>query len=189
MAGPDFSPATVELLRRSYPSASFHLADITGQLSSELKNPFNVISIFDVLFHFVYDEAFLATLKNIARLLKPDGCLVISENFAHHEKQLGGNYHYSRSLNNIESMLQQANFRLEYRRPMLALMNALDDSLGKFALAWWRLVRFFLRQGERVAWLTGACRYPLEQILTSLKHKSPSTEIAICRLAGKDSKP
>lgn len=185
--GLDFSPTAIELLRHRYPDTVFHLADIREQLPPTPSGPYDVISAFDVLFHLVDDEHYLAALKNMARMLKPDGCLLLSENFVHRERPRGGDYHYSRTLNQIESLLQQAGFRLESRRPMFVLMNAPDDARGWLAPAWWRLVRFALRQGEWVAWLAGACLYPLERLLTTLKRESPSTEIAVCRLVGRES--
>ena len=180
--GLDFSPAAVNLLRRRFPGTVFHLADITQRMPAGLSGPFDVISAFDVMFHQVDDADYLAALRNFAQLLKPDGCLLFSENFVHRERPRNGDYHYSRTLRQIESLLQQAGFRLESRRPMFVLMNAPDDARGWLAPAWWRLVRFALRQGERMAWLAGACLYPLERILTSLKRESPTTEIALCRM-------
>lgn len=180
--GLDFSPAAIELLQQRFPETTFHLADITRGMPAGLSGPFDVISAFDVMFHQVDDADYLAALRNFAQLLKPDGCLLFSENFVHRERLRNGDYHYSRTLRQIESLLQQAGFRLESRRPMFVLMNAPDDARGWLAPAWWRLVRFALRQGEWTSWLAGACLYPLERILTSLKRESPTTEIALCRL-------
>ncbi len=180
--GLDFSPTAIDLLRRRYPGTVFHLADFTQRMPAGLSGLFDVISAFDVMFHQVDDADYLAALKNFAQLLKADGCLLFSENFVHRERPRNGDYHYSRTLRQIESLLQQAGFRLESRRPMFVLMNAPDDARGRLAPAWWRMVRRVLRQGEWAGWLAGACLYPLERVLTSLKRESPTTEIAVCRL-------
>ena len=180
--GLDFSQTAIDLLETQYPDCEFHLADISA---AELPLPFDcydIITAFDVLFHQVDDQQYLATLKNLARLLKPGGVLVLSENFVHKERPRGGNYHYSRTLKSIETLLQQAGLELESRRPMFVLMNAPDDARGKLAPAWWRMVQRILRQGEWAGWLLGAGLYWPERVLTFMKQESPSTEIAICRL-------
>lgn len=181
--GLDFSQTSIDTLQGLYPQSSFHLADISDPDLPLPSTRYDYITAFDVLFHIIDDEKYMAALKNLQRMLKPTGLLILSENFTHHEHARGSDYHYSRSLAQIERMLEISGLRMSWRRPMFVLMNAPDDSDSRVLRAWWRLVRAVAQRGESTGWLVGAALYPLDRLLTSWMKESPTTEIAICHVA------
>lgn len=181
LEGLDFSKSSVGYLQAAYPECTFHLADVTDPDLAVPSARYDIITAFDVLFHIVDDEDYRAALNNLCRMLKPGGVLIFSENFTHHEHARGGNYHYSRTLLQIGSMLEEAGLQLDCRRPMFILMNAPDDSTSRLLHACWRRVRFIAQRGEMFGWIMGAILYPVDRVLTVLLNESPTTEIAICR--------
>lgn len=181
LEGLDFSPAGVNVLRRRFPGVPFHHADIADGTPGLKPGGYDVISVFDVLFHIVDDDRYRAALNNLAHGLKPGGVLLFSENFVHRERPRVSDYHYSRTLEDIQHMCRDAGLVIEQRRPMFVLMNAPDDSSSAAMALWWRLVSAVARRGEWTGWLVGACLYPLEWMLTRLLREGPSTELAVCR--------
>ena len=144
---------------------------------------YDLISAFDVLFHIVDDDKYLQALRNLSTWLKPGGTLLMTENFVHHPRKRSGGYHFSRTLDEIESLLHEAGLAITDRSPVFVLMNAPDDSVSPLASSWWKLWRRIAGHGEALGWLAGACLYLPERLLASLLSEGPSTELAVCRKA------
>lgn len=178
--GLDFSASAVRFLNQKFPHSTVHKLDIGEQDLPLPAQSFDIISAFDVLFHIVDDDRYATALRNIARLLKPGGYLLFSENFTHHEHARGGDYHFSRTLDNIIGLAGSAGLKLKYRRPMFFLMNAPDDSTGNWTRLRWRLTRRVATMNEKAGWFTGLLLYPFERLLTALLKESPTTEVAVC---------
>ncbi|WP_412070323.1 class I SAM-dependent DNA methyltransferase [Rubrivirga sp. IMCC43871] len=181
LEGLDFTEAAVGHLRSRFPDLRFHRADISEWAGDGGEGPFDIVSAFDVLFHIVDDAKYQAALDGIARLLRPGGTLLFSDNFAHHERPKSSPYHYSRTLTEIQRRVEAAGLELHSRRPMFVLMNAPDDSTSPLLRGWWRLLTAFAQRGERAGWLAGAALYPIDRALTYLLHEGPTTELAVCR--------
>jgi SAM-dependent methyltransferase len=177
----DFSGSAVGFLKRQYPQLKIHQLDIGEQTLALPAQSYDVISAFDVFFHIVDDNKYATALRNVAKLLKPGGYLLFSENFTHHEHPRGGDYHYSRTLEVISALVGSVGLKIEYRRPMFVLMNAPDDSTGRWTRLRWRLIRRIATHSEKAGWLMGIVLYPQELVLTAVKRESSTTEIAVCK--------
>lgn len=79
--GLDISSRTIERLAESYPGYKFVNADITETLPDTLDccEPFNVITIFDVLYHVIEDRGMRAAIANVRRLLAEDSKLFVMD--------------------------------------------------------------------------------------------------------------
>ena len=179
--GLDFSPSGIEILRQRFPGVPFHLADIGQQPLEIEQGAYDVVSAFDVLFHIVDDARYQAAMNNLVRCLKPGGILLFTENFVHHERPRVSDYHYSRTLHDIERTARDAGLVMEQRHPIFVLMNAPDDSTHPALTLWWRMVSKVAQRGEWLGWLAGACLFPLDGVLTRVLREGPSTELAVCR--------
>lgn len=178
--GLDFSTDGVAYLRRRFPGLRVHLADLADPGFDPGGRRFDVISAFDILFHIVDDARYRAALNNLGTCLKPGGVLLLSENFVHRQRPRVSDYHYSRTLAEIERNMMDADLILERRYPMFVLMNAPDDSVRPAMRLWWRVVSSVACRNEALGWLAGACLYPFERILVSWLREGPSTELAVC---------
>src|SRR5439155_5163406 len=121
IVGADIAPAAVERLRERYPEQSFTELDIGGPADELPEGSFDAVSAMDVLFHITDDERYGKALANLSALLRPDGVLVLTENFPG-AKGPRARHQVSRPLEQFEAAAAAAGLRIEERRPMFALM-------------------------------------------------------------------
>ena len=176
----DLTEAAVRALQERYPDVPCTQTDIGEQTLPYSAETFGAISCMDVLFHIVDDHRYRQALQNCAKLLKPGGLLIITENALHGETVRSANQ-VSRSLAEIEDFLAAAGLTIVERRPVFVLMNTPIDS-GYVALKrFWSLLRACARRYPKIGFIAGAVLYPLELALASILREGPSTEMLICR--------
>ena len=83
--GIDISRATIERLALEYPGYRFEIADITA--SPEV-GTFDIVTVFDVLYHVVEAQRFDAALATIAATVKTGGLLIVMDQLNDGEYQL-----------------------------------------------------------------------------------------------------
>ncbi|MEQ9498684.1 MAG: class I SAM-dependent methyltransferase [Deltaproteobacteria bacterium] len=183
LVGTDFSEVAVERLRGAYPNLRIEPLDITTEEPLDALGTFDLISVMDVLYHVVDDDAYARAFANLARLLNPGGRIVFTENFLHRSSDKDHAWHTSRRLDEVERAVQRGGLVIERRRPWFVLMNEPVDSDSKLhAKAWWWMQKL----SEKVpgaGYTIGAALYPSEVVLTRLLREGPTSEIAIARRA------
>lgn len=94
--GVDISARTIEHLAALYPDYSFVQADITEALAGSLGDvaPFDVITVFDVLYHIVDNERVANAVANIGKLIADDGRLLIMDQLCKREYQVSRHVKY-----------------------------------------------------------------------------------------------
>lgn len=94
--GVDISARTIEHLGGVYPDYDFMRADVTEELPELVvsRGPFDVITIFDVLYHIVDDLRVDAAIENIAALLAPHGRLLIMDQLCKRDYQVSKHVKY-----------------------------------------------------------------------------------------------
>jgi SAM-dependent methyltransferase len=180
VSGCDLTETSVSRLRIQFPDQKFYQLDIGADPPPEFSARFDVISVFDVLFHIVDEVRFERAFRNISQLLVPGGILCFSELFLHHEteRDLHVVFH---SLSHIETVLAQSGFEIIVRRPAFVLMNEPRDTQSELARFLWKLTMYPARKSEVLGWLWGAALYPVDLLLTRLLSESPTTEVMFCR--------
>lgn len=179
LVGIDITHVARQQLQARFPDYRFFTLDIGGTLDWP-EVDFDVVTVFDVLFHIVDDAAYAQAVANLAMLLKPGGWLIFSENFLHGQPRTAS-HQVSRTLQHIEGLLADAGFEIVMRAPFLYLMNAPVDSASRLRVQLWRASRFFASHAELLGFALGAVLYPLEVALVTLCAESPTTEIMVCR--------
>src|SRR5439155_15472532 len=111
---------------------------------------------------------------------KPGGLLGFSENLLHGNTQRA-EHQTSRSLEQVDDLLDRGGLEVELRRPMFVLMNTPLDSRSGLLRGTWTAVNLSVARGPRWGYVTGGLLYPLEVLLTRLLAEGPSTEIVVCR--------
>jgi SAM-dependent methyltransferase len=181
VVGSDITSVAVERLSAELPGKRFVRFDVSGDVPTDL-GTFDIVSAFDVLFHIVDEPRYEAAIANIARLLKPGGVFVFSDNFLHEQPLELAKYQTSRTLERITDVVTRAGFDGVTRRPMMVLMNAPLDARSKVPMKLWNLLTIPVRLSDVLGWLLGAVLFPVDLLLTRLKKESPTTEIAVSRL-------
>ncbi len=183
ITGSDLTAIAVERLLQRYPACHFVQMDIADSNAQLADATFDAVSIFDVLFHIVDDKKFSQAVRNLSRFVKPNGFLLLSDNFLHGDP-VRVKHHVSRSLEEMEAVLQQVGFDVLLRAPMFFLMNAPVDSESHLLRWHWRCLERLVPLHEIVGTLWGAALYPLEILCLSMAREGPSTEMMICRKRG-----
>jgi SAM-dependent methyltransferase len=179
--GADITKVAVDNLKEKFPSNVFHQLDISVISDDFAHNQrFDIISIFDVLFHIVDDELFLQALKNIHTLLDKDGYFIFSDNFIH-STTFRSQHHVSRNIEEIYKVLDTAGFKVVYRKPAFVFMNAPVDAKGRFIPWVWKMQEKLIYRNQKFGKILGCVFYPFELVFTKLKSEGPSTEVVICK--------
>jgi hypothetical protein len=138
------------------------------------------VSIIDVLFHITSDHRYEQAFMNLARLVRPGGLLILSENFVH-EPGPRAAQQVNRSITDIQALLEKVGFEPLTRRPMFVLMNYPVDSTSLLHRLGWRSLVLAMAAWNPIGALLGAALYPLEMMLVSRLKEGPSTELMVCR--------
>jgi len=183
LAGSDLTVAAVEQLRERFPTVRLEVMDIADPVTAFEPGAYDIVSIFDVLFHIVDDARYRAAFRNLASLLRPGGVLLLSENFLH-GPAVRTRHVVSRSAAEIAEIARQAGLSPIGRGPMFVLMNYPVDASRMAQGVWTVATRPFVAH-RSIRWIygqvAGAVLTPLELLLTSTLREGPSTEWAAYR--------
>jgi len=176
LTGSDMTNSAVDALRHRF-DVPIEQLDITERSDLE---PFDVVSVVDVLFHIVDDGGYEAAFANLARLVKPGGVLVFSEHLPH-SGTLRAPHRVSRAIDDVLETATRAGFVDFVRGPMFVLMeHPIDPTPGRGQLLRWKVINRLARN-ETAGFLAGLALFPLELVLTRFARESPSTEFVVCR--------
>jgi SAM-dependent methyltransferase len=181
--GSDVSETAVRRLRQRFPEHPIERFDISGPAGRLPTGGFDAVSAFDVLFHLIDDAAYDRALSNLARLVRPGGTLVVSENFRREGPRRFAAVQVNREEGEILGAFEDAGFELLERHPMFVLMNAPACGGSPLLHAWWQRVHRLLTRRPRSGRLLGPALYPLELVSLAAVRRAPSTELAVFRRA------
>lgn len=126
--GVDIAPSSVKRLAERYPNARFVHADMS---EAEVAGAFDVVNVFDVLYHITDDARFEAALTRCARAVAPGGLLLVTDLF----EDLPGaaEHNRMRSLGRYRAVLDASGVKFSYAplRPTHVLLNS-DLGLLRF---------------------------------------------------------
>ncbi len=126
--GVDIAPSSVKRLAERYPNARFVHADMS---EAEVAGAFDVVNVFDVLYHITDDARFEAALTRCARAVAPGGLLLVTDLF----EDLPGlaEHNRMRSLGRYRAVLDASGmtFSCAPLRPTHVLLNS-DLGLLRF---------------------------------------------------------
>jgi len=183
VTGVDLTEVSVAALRDRFPAARFLQGDIGAELDgglSELAGRADAVSAFDVLFHIVDDARYRAAVANVARLLKPGGLFLWSDNFIR-RPTVRVAHQASRSLDETIEALGAAGLTVVERVPMFVLMNYPADTDSTLARWAWTAMVAPAMLSDLAGGVLGALLTPLERRLVRWVRESPSTELMVCR--------
>lgn len=79
IVGIDIASVSIENLKQKYPEYKFIEVDISSSsIVSKVNCKFDILNVFDVLYHIVDDKAWEKAIRNICRLTKNNGVIYIS---------------------------------------------------------------------------------------------------------------
>jgi SAM-dependent methyltransferase len=118
--GLDIAPTSIARLSEAYPGARFLQADVS---EAGLEGTWDVVNVFDVLYHVTDDARWEAALTRLARAVAPGGALIVTDLFS--EPKGLAEHNRMRSLQRYRAVLDASGVRFEYAplRPTHVLLN------------------------------------------------------------------
>ncbi|MEA2441396.1 MAG: hypothetical protein QOH76_2820 [Thermoleophilaceae bacterium] len=158
--GCDIAELAVERLRARFPQATFFQTTLGAESLPRPDASYDVVTGLDVMYHVTDDEAWLAALREAARVLRPDGLLIVSDGLGVADRTPDSHVRF-RSLPRWTDATQQAGFRRERLDPYFRWLSR-DRGNGMLAKR--------LPDGIR-----GAAEYALE----TLAPREPHMRLAV----------
>ena len=121
ITGIDITKVSISMLKEKYPTYNFQVADIGDPNLHCFKETFDIINVFDVLYHITDDERFETAISNISRLCA-GGHVLITDVFRKGEVVPAEHVHY-RSLEMYKEILSKNNIEILDIFPMYYLMG------------------------------------------------------------------
>lgn len=178
--GSDRSAVAVERLRGARPGTPVHVLDLGGTPDALPTQPYDVVSAMDMLFHITDGDAYAQAIANLARLVRPGGHVVITENLLA-DRVEAAPQQVSRSEAEIVGLLRGAGLEPVAWVPMFVLLNTPVDSRNRLLHGWWGLLTRIASLHERLGRVAGAAVFPLELAALRLARRGPSTKLLVCR--------
>ena len=180
LVGIDIASQGIKRLSKRFPLYKFYKSDISSP--TLVGSKFEIITVFDVLYHIVDDKKFEQAIKNIRKLCADNALILITDIFPHKRPYIL-KHQKSRTLENYEQVLQRNGIEIVSRVPVHCLLNApLDVSnswLQWVALSvWWKLV---VGGMQKLTHLPGFIFYMVDTLLLGFMKESISTEMMVCR--------
>lgn len=118
--GLDIAPTSIAKLQAAYPGSRFVLSDVS---EAELSGAWDIVNVFDVLYHITDDAKFEAALTRLARAVAPGGALLVTDSFE--TPKILASHNKMRPLERYRSVLDASGVRFEYSplRPTHVLLN------------------------------------------------------------------
>jgi SAM-dependent methyltransferase len=181
LVGSDLTHVAVSNLRKENPGTEIIELDITdGEAVGSIKQRFDVISAFDVLFHITDERRFEAAIGHMAGLLRPGGYFLFTDSFLRRS--------LTSSMHQVIRTLQEYTLRVKanglepvLRVPMFVVMQTPVDMTTTLPALVWRLAMAPVQFVSFFGHIYGAALFPLEVLLTKCLKESPSIEMMICK--------
>jgi SAM-dependent methyltransferase len=197
LVGLDITEKSVKELRSRYPGFNFYKADISEPLELDL-GKFDVVTVFNVLFHVIGDEAFERAISSIASLLAEGGTLLVIDNFLAGDEPARGHHEEHRTLSRYDEALRHVGLEVCDMVPISFLMNtpvnaaAVSNPVARvLAVRGFRVnqlvagvLRRLRKPGELLTHAWGFITYNLDRAALHLFAEAPGQRLAVIRAAG-----
>jgi SAM-dependent methyltransferase len=183
--GLDVSEANISHLSGKFQNFCFVNADITKGMSDNLANqaPFDVVTVFDVLYHIVNDERFAMAVRHIGQLTADSGVVFVMDQLHRGRYQLSKHVVYRDRDEYVDlfdsSRLDLADTELlfHYLIPPISGYRPIDIT----AAALFKLTGLVLRTSDQLASLVASRLQRLDKKLRSSNVKVSNSEMLAFR--------
>ena len=121
--GIDLSERAIAALSVRYPAYRFVCGDITDRGFVLEGGAFDVVTLFDVLYHITDNTRATKALENITAILKPDGTLFLFDQLSRTDDYQLRSHVKFRSHRQFESMLATARLQVVGRYPLFSILS------------------------------------------------------------------
>lgn len=122
--GLDIAPVSVAKLQEAYPASRFVRSDVS---EAELEGTWDIVNVFDVLYHVTDEARWETALARLARAVAPGGLLLVTDAFEATDRP--ADHNRMRPLERYRAVLDASGARFEYA-PLRATHALLNRHLG-----------------------------------------------------------
>jgi SAM-dependent methyltransferase len=188
VAGVDLAPAAVARLAERYPADDLRQADISGG-EPPFDRRFDLVSVMSVLLHVKDDDRFERAVGNLARLLEPDGLLLVMDPVITRgwwgPPVTESSNSRARPLAQWREVLERNRLELVELEPVTVLLANPADTRSAFTYTlldkYWTALALALNGRERLGMAVGQVLYQLDRPLRRLARYGPSTKLLVAR--------
>lgn len=122
VSGIDISRTAVSRLRNKYPGLSFEKIDFSSD-NYQPAQKYDIINVWDVIYHQVDDEAFFNLIENVDKALMPNGLFIGTDVFSCPASFSTAPHVKFRSLEAYEDQLSPKGYKVKVIYPLYHLLN------------------------------------------------------------------
>ncbi|MFC1865760.1 class I SAM-dependent methyltransferase [Chloroflexota bacterium] len=193
IVGLDITEISISRLSVIHPGYRFLRADITAD-NLELKNGFDTITAFDVLFHIVEEDKFEQAISNIRSNSHQNTRILIMDNFLSWHRSPG--FHENdRTFDSYQEVLEKNGLEMKYMIPIFYFMGtpidlaAVKNRLRRTTLRYsWFLTSRLISLGNKMRlpgrimnYLLGGFLYILDGIVLKYAKDCPCTKLLLAQ--------
>jgi 2-polyprenyl-3-methyl-5-hydroxy-6-metoxy-1,4-benzoquinol methylase len=177
VTGLDITSISVENLKSSFPDYKIFEIDFSAiHLDGLDTEGYDLITIFDVMFHVTEDSLFFNAIKNLSKFLKKDGIALISDYFPTQDKKIREHV-FIRSEQNYLDKIKKSGLILKNKIPLFYLMNEPSGTDNKLLWLVWKINSKILSILPILGYLFGPIFFAVDSILNKIFKNNPSTKI------------
>jgi len=120
ITGLDITDISILYLSKKYPQSKFYTLDISNAMIEE---KFDIINMWDVIYHQVDENLFLQTLTNISKMLKPGSFFICTDTFGGNQVKQVNEHVVFRPMANYAGIMDKLGFKLIKIYPLYRWMN------------------------------------------------------------------
>ena len=188
LVGIDITSKSVDELTKRYPEYSFKKDDISSpDLISDDK--FDIITVFDVLYHVLDEKKFDQIIENIKKVSHKESVVLIMDDFI--KKSSKNSFHVKiRTLDRYVKEFEKNGMVKKEVKPLFYFMSKPTDNKNKllyilhlflwtFVLGVVALFNKFGKYGRKINHLIGGAIYYIDKIVLKYTDDSPSTKLML----------
>lgn len=184
--GVDIAEVSVQELKKKYPQYKFEVQDISKPVSPGVET-YDIIGLFDVLFHIIDDEKFNVAIRNMKAYSRKGTLILLSDALGKVSLPPFGNCH-TRSLETYERILKENGIEILKIVPLFFFLNppysVINRRLTFFFYLVWELMTLFTMI-RPIGYIEGALFYFLDGFLPKIFSTCPSTKILVGQYSGR----
>ncbi|MCK5332361.1 class I SAM-dependent methyltransferase [Candidatus Parcubacteria bacterium] len=184
--GIDITEKSVKELSSAYPEYKFIRADISSP-DLPIKEKFDIITVFDVLFHVLDEDKFEQIIQNIKKISHEKSIILIMDSYLKHSYQ--ESFHVKlRTLSRYIEVLKKNEMKIKVIKPIFYFMSKPLNSkfLHSPRLLLWYLIASIIvlfdnsgKYGKVLNNLIGKLLYSIDKIILKYNINGPSTKLMV----------